>query len=176
MAPWIHDPRFPPVSSHFLYFYFLLNIPTVVFALWALVVQVQRYKSVYRGDKCYAFEIVTYAIAFPTSILALAHSITLLYLAKTRQLSVKILLFSCLGMSIAWIPTLVVGWQPYYSYYINAQSATTLDSDYLPYTRTCYTVTGALLSANNQYYYLTWNLTTRLQVLMGVIIMTFGSL
>jgi hypothetical protein len=170
MHPWKPDLRFPQFFSHLLIFYLLLSLPTVGFCLGALVLQIQRYGNLYDRDPCLAKEVVAVAVAFPTSIIALLHAAILLFLASRHRLTVKALLFSSLAMIIIWIPTLVIGWQPYNVYYKYGN-----DDGSARATR-CYTVTGLLLQAEANYYYYAFQLTSRLQILMGVIIMTFSTL
>jgi hypothetical protein len=167
MHLWRPDTRFPLFFSHFLIFYLLLCLPTVGFCLAALVLQTKRYASLYGNNPCYVKEVVAIAIAFPTSAIALVHAVVLLLLASRHRLTVKGLLWSSLIMGVLWIPALVTGWQPYYSYYDTR-------SDSLSYSR-CYSVTGLFLESEASYYYNAFRLTSRLQVLMGVIIMTFST-
>jgi ABC-type spermidine/putrescine transport system permease subunit II len=169
MYVWKPDPRFPLFFSHFLIFYLLLALPTVGFALAGLVLQLKRFAELYDSDSCYTKEIVTVAVAFPTSIFALIHAIGLALLSKRHSLTVKGLLISSIAMGILWIPTLVIGWQPYNSFYSISDESTHARSR-------CFTVTGLFLQADSSYYYYIYTLSSRLQVLMGLIIMTFSTL
>jgi len=170
MIPWKPDPRFPLFLSHFLIFYLLLCVPTVCFCLTALVMQVQRWKNDFDSSPCQVYRIATLAIAFPTSIIALGHAVTLIFLSVRQRLTVNTLLYSSLAVTILWIPTLVVGWHPSQNY---DYEITLLDDGYYPIR--CSTATGLFLAANINYIYYTYELTARLQVLMGVIILTLST-
>jgi len=173
MIPWKPDPRFPLFLSHFLIFYLLLCVPTFCFCLAGFILQLRRWRDTYDTAFCENYRIVALAIAFPTSLLALVHAVGLIFLSVRQRLTVNKLLYSSLAVSILWIPTLVVGWHPsqfttYYERYF--------DSDDGYYSHECRSATGLFFSANYSYIDNTYELTPRLQVLMGVIILTLATL
>jgi hypothetical protein len=189
MAAWTPDRRFPLYLHHLIIFYLLISLITFGFCLAALVLAVQSYhdstcanvdytyyyvSDYYAAYKCSLGGIVDYAIAFPTSVIILIHSVVLLILTFRRSLSVLVLLFSCLAAAFFWIPTLVVGWSPTHISYTNSiVNETDFTGNYTTETPSySYGVTGALDLSRWNFLQEWGNFDPLTQVVMGVIVLT----